>query len=249
MSHSDPLAPSRLRLCKSRSALPDDPGPGTYVVVDVMYFSTTVVELLSRGGSCVHVPLIGSDPAAFKRVNPEAVVGGEGTGDRPYTHHDFFNSPSDVSRLDLAGEPVSMTSYNGGRTVATLRTVEDATVYVASTSNARAVGHALREISGPVTLVAAGRDGDPVPEDILGALLVSRHATGAPVDAELREGYAKRLRDLRAPLSALPEHRRRDILEFVTALDSRSVVPRLDGDRLVDTTTDTEPIEQRVPAR
>jgi 2-phosphosulfolactate phosphatase len=107
-------------------------------------------------------------------------------------------------------------------------------VYVASTTNARAVGHALRETTGPITLVAAGRDGDPVPEDVLGALLVSRHATGTPVDAELRENYARRLRDLRGPLSEIPEHRRRDIAEFVTAIDSRSVVPRLDGDRLVD---------------
>lgn len=248
MSHSDPLAPSRLRLCKSRSALPDDPGPGTYVVVDVMYFSTTVVELLARGASCVHVPLAGSDPAAFKRVNPEAVVGGEGTGEAPHAHHDFFNSPSDAASLDLSGDPVSMTSHNGGRTVADLRPVDGATVYVASTSNAAAVGHALRETTEPVTLVAAGRDGEPTPEDVLGALLISRHATGTPVDAELRSNYAARLRDLRAPLSELPEHRRRDITEFVTAIDSRSAVPRLDGDRLVDDAVDTEPIVRRVPA-
>jgi 2-phosphosulfolactate phosphatase len=244
MSHPDPLAPSRLRLCESRADLPEDPGPGTYVVVDVMYFSTTVVELLARGASCVHVPLEGSDPAAFKRVNPEAVVGGEGTGDSPYAHHDFFNSPSDVAALEVAGDPASMTSYNGGRTVAALRPVADATVYVASTSNAAAVGHALRGVEGPVTLVAAGRDGDPVPEDLLGALLVSRHATGAPVDADLRSDYAERLRDLRAPLADLPEHRRRDVTEFVTAIDSRAVVPELDGDRLVDAASDAEPTER-----
>ena len=38
MSHSDPVALSRLRLHDSRASLPEDPGPGTYVVVDVMYF-------------------------------------------------------------------------------------------------------------------------------------------------------------------------------------------------------------------
>lgn len=249
MPHSDPVAPSRLRLYKSRSALPDDPGPGIYVVVDVMYFSTTVVELLAGGAACVHVPLDGCDPAAFKRANPDAVVGGEGTGERPAPHHDFFNSPSDVADLSLSGEPASMTSHNGGTTVATLRTVDDATVYVASTTNAAAIGRTLRETTGPITLVAAGRDGAPASEDVLGALLVSRHATGAPVDPALRESYAARLRELRAPLAELSDHRRQDITEFVTAIDTRSVVPELDGDRLADATDCTAPVRQPVPTR
>jgi 2-phosphosulfolactate phosphatase len=249
MSHSDPVALSRLRLHDSRASLPEDPGPGTYVVVDVMYFSTTVIELLAGGASCVHVPLEGSDPAAFKRTNPEAVVGGEGTGDAPAAGHDFFNSPSDAADLSLTGEPASMTSHNGGSTVADLRTVDGATVYVASTTNAAAVGRALRESDEPITVVAAGRDGDPVPEDLLGATLVSRHATGAPVDADLREAYAARLRDLRAPLPELPEHRRRDLTEFVAAIDSRTVVPELDGDRLVDARERTRAVGHPVPTR
>lgn len=235
MSQSAPVAPSRLSLCPTREDLPADPPAGTYVVVDVMYFSTTVVELLANDAACVHIPLAGSDPAAFKRTNPEALVGGEGTGQEPYAHHDFFNCPSFVQSLDLVGQQTSMMSFNGGRTVADLRAADDATVYVASSTNAGAVGRKLRGASGPITLVGAGCDGDVAPEDILGAMLVARHATGQPMTEKLRDAYADRLRSLRGPLEALEAHRRRDITEFVTALDSRRVVPELDGDRLVDT--------------
>ena len=234
MSQSAPVAPSRLSLCPTREDLPAEPPAGTYVVVDVLYFSTTVVELLANDAACVHIPLAGSDPAAFKRTNPEALVGGEGTGQEPYAHHDFFNCPSSVQSLDLADQQTSMMSFNGGRTVADLRAANDATVYVASSTNAAAVGHELRSATGPITLVAAGCDGAVATEDILGALLVARHATGQPMPDQLREAYADRFRSLRGPLEALEAHRRRDITEFVTALNSREVIPELDGDRLVD---------------
>jgi len=236
MSRSTPLAPSDLRVLPTRETLPENPTPGTYVVVDVMYFSTTVVELLAGGASCVHVPLARSDPTAFKRVNPEAHVGGEGTGDgRPLARYDFFNSPSDIRRLDLADTPVSMTSDNGGRTVADLRTVDDCTVLVGSTINAAAVGGALRRADGPVSLVCAGSDGANAPEDHLGARLIAHHATGNVVDTETREAFRDRLTELRGPLERLPRSRQRDIIEHVAAIDSRSIVPELDGDRLVDT--------------
>ncbi|MUV89448.1 2-phosphosulfolactate phosphatase [Halapricum sp. CBA1109] len=248
MSTTDPLAPSRIELCQSRADLSAPFHGGTYVVVDVFYFSTTVVELLAAGADCVHVPLSGSDPAAFKRVNPEALVGGEGDGHEPDAHHDFFNSPSDAHRLSLDGRPVSMTSHNGGATVADLRAA-DADVYVASTTNAAAVGRRLRSVEGPVTLVCAGRDGDETPEDTLGALLVSRYATGCPVEADLRAAYAERLREIRSPLDELPEHRRRDVTEFVAAIDSRAVVPRLDADRLRDDAETTDPVAARTPVR
>lgn len=234
MSH---CAPSSLSLCGSRAALPTSPPPGTYVVIDVLYFSTTVVELLAGGADCVHVPLAGSDPTAFRRVNPDALVGGEGTGDAPLPEHDFFNSPSDAAALSVDGRPVSMTSHNGGGTVADLRAADDCTVYVATSTNAGAVGRALRGVDGPVTLVAAGCDGAVAPEDLLGAGLVARHATGRPVD---RDAAAARLRQLRRPLAELPDHRRRDIERYVTAIDSRTVVPRLDGDRLVDAAEGTD---------
>jgi len=236
MSRSTPVAPSELEVYPTRESLPQNPPAGTYVVVDVMYFSTTVVELLAGGASCVHVPLAGSDPTAFKRVNPEAHVGGEGTGDgRPLARYDFFNSLSDTRRLDLAGRPVSMTSDNGGRTVADLRTTDGCTVLVGSTTNAAAVGSALRRADGPLALVCAGSGGAHAPEDHLGARLIAHHATGHGVDSATREAFRDRLTELRGPLDSLPRVRQRDILEYVAAIDSRSIVPELDGDRLVDT--------------
>jgi len=44
------------RVVESRGALPDRPPAGDYVVVDVMHFSTTVVELLSEGTTSFAAP-------------------------------------------------------------------------------------------------------------------------------------------------------------------------------------------------
>lgn len=247
MTRAEPVAPSRLRIAGTRAAIPASPPPATYVVVDVLYFSTTVVELLAGGADCVHVPLAGSDPAAFRRVNPGALVGGEGTGSAPHSHHDFFNSPSDVASLDAEGKPASMTSYNGGRTVAALRAVDGCDVYVASTTNAGAAGHHLRTVDGPITLVAAGCEGERAPEDLLGARLVARYAAGYPVDDALRAAVADRVLDVRPPAEQ-PEHRQRD-LAFATDVDSRAVVPRLDGDRLVDAGRAVDPRPDRIATR
>jgi len=232
MTGADTVSPSRLRVTETREALPESPPPGTYVVVDVLYFSTTVVELLSGGADCVHVPLAGSDPAAFRRVNPEALVGGEGTGEEPQESHDFFNSPSDVADLDVEGRPASMISDNGGRTVASLRGADNCDVLVGSTTNAGAVGRHLRTVEGPITLVAAGCEAERAPEDLLGARLIARYARGHPVTDTHRSTVADRLLEIRPPADQ-PEHRRLD-LGFATDVDSRSVVPELDGDRLVD---------------
>ncbi|MDY7082503.1 MAG: 2-phosphosulfolactate phosphatase, partial [Halobacteria archaeon] len=59
--------------------IPDDPPAGNYVVVDVMYFSTTVVELLDNGAEYVHVAEEKEATLDYRREFPAAKIGGHRT--------------------------------------------------------------------------------------------------------------------------------------------------------------------------
>lgn len=224
------------RVIPSRWRIPSDPAPGNYVVVDVTHFSTTVVELLRRGAEYVHVTEERGDEFDFQADHPRALIGGgSGPEYEPTDGYDFFNSPSYVQSVDVVGRPTAMTSTNGGAAVTDLKGAEGATVYVGSTTNAAALGAHLRQRDEPTYVVAAGSKRKPAPEDVVGALLVRRHVENDPPSAaELAtfetivtaaKGRKYREKD---------EVRQRDLLEYCTEFDCRSVVPKLDGDRLVD---------------
>ena len=220
--------------------LPANPPPGNYVVIDVMYFSTTVVELLGNGASCVHVTDERGDEFDFRAENPRARIGGATLPDyTPAEGYDFFNSPSYVQSVDVAGRPVSMTSTNGGRAVTNLResSGDDVNVYVGTTTNASAVARHLRADDAPTYLVSAGTEGDRAAEDDVGALLVDRYLDDAPPTAAELESYCDVLEVARGP-NYVDKHevRRADVMDYVLAINSRSAVPKLVDDRLVDVT-------------
>ena len=217
--------------------LPTDPPPGNYVILDIMYFSTTVVELLENGASCVHVTDERGEEFDFRADNPRARIGGPTLPDyTPAERYDFFNSPSYVQSVDVAGRPVSMTSTNGGRAVATLRERggDDVHVYVGTTTNAAALARHLPD-DEPTYLVSAGTKGERAVEDDVGALLVDRYLDGSPPTAAERESYCDVLEVARGP-NYVDKHevRRADVMDHVLAINGRSAVPRLVGDRLVD---------------
>jgi 2-phosphosulfolactate phosphatase len=229
------------RLFERTEALPADPVPGHYVVVDVLNFSTTVVELLASGAELVHVPDERGGQVAYKRANPDAKIGGEDAPDEePTGQYDFVNSPTDVRGLDVAGRPVSLTSLNGGRTVTTLRNT-DATldVYVGSTTNAAALAGYLRRREGPVFLVGAGSSGEVAVEDLIGASLIDRYLDDVPPGRgeldRLREHVRIAKERRYGDSSAIPET---DVRDYAMNFDSRSVVPKLVGDSLVDVAAD-----------
>jgi 2-phosphosulfolactate phosphatase len=226
------------RLIERCEDIPASPPPGDYVVVDTLHFSNTVIELLQRGAAHVHVTDERGEEFAYREANPGAVIGGSSTDDyRPAEGYDFFNSPSFVQRLDVAGRPVSMTSSNGGRAVARLRAAggDGVTVYVGSPMNAAALGRHLRERGRDVHLVSSGSKGEVAPEDHVGATLVSRYLDGLPPAETELELFRRELRRAKG-LEYVERHeiRRRDVLEYAMNLNSRSVLPRLDGDALYD---------------
>lgn len=233
------------RLFESRTRVPSDPPPGNYVVIDVTYFSTTVVELLANGARCVHVTDQRGEEFAYRDAHPDAVIGGDSTATyEPTEGYDFFNSPSYVQSVDVAGRPVSMTSTNGGRAVSTLRQSggDDVDVYVGTTTNAAAVARHLRADDAPTYLVSAGTEGDRAAEDHVGAALVDRYLDGAPPTTDELEAYCDTLEVARGP-DYVDKHevRRADVMDYVLAVNSRSAVPKLVGDRLVDATRGDTP--------
>jgi len=223
------------RLFERCEAVPADPPPGNYVVVDTMHFSNTVIELLANGAEHVHITDERGQEFAYREANPRAVLGGSSTDAyEPAAGYDFFNSPSYVQDVDVAGRPVSMTSSNGGRAVTRLRDAPDVEVYVGSTMNAAAVADRLRG-AGETYLVSAGSRGEIAVEDLVGATLIGRRLDGHPVSAVERELFRRQLRTAKGPgYVDTHELRRRDVIEYAMAIDSREVVPRLEGATLVD---------------
>lgn len=237
MSVAEPAA-AGATILESRTQIPADPPTGDYVVVDVTHFSTTVAELLGNGATAVHITEArGDEPAVRDRV-PGTLIGGDNTpAFEPEPGYDFFNSPSYVQRLDVDGHPTAMTSTNGGAAVTTLkhRVDADSAVYVGGYTNAAAVGAHLRERAVPTYLVAAGSEGDPATDDVLGAVLIDRYLRGDPPTERERRQFQTLLVTAKGPEYGTDhEGRARDLHEYATAIDSRGVVPRLEGSKLVD---------------
>jgi 2-phosphosulfolactate phosphatase len=228
------------RLIPGRDDIPGIPEPGDYVVIDVTHFSTTVAELLGMGATCVHVTDERGDEFAFRESNPEALIGGGKTDEyEPHEGYDFFNSPSYVQELPVEGRPTSMTSKNGGAAVARLRRRggDDVEVFVGGYTNARAVAAHLRERDQPIHLVSCGSGGEPTMDDLLGAVVIDRYLRGRPPSEGERERFAAMLETSKGPnYTDKHETRRLDLNRYATEIDSRDVVPVLDGDRLVDAT-------------
>lgn len=207
-----------------------------YVVVDTLYFSTTVVELLANGAEYVRVTDRDGDGLANDRGAPAALIGSDRmSGFEPADGYDFFNSPSYVQDLDLDGRPVVMTSTNGGRAVDALRDAEGVTVYVGGPTNAGALAAHLGGTAPTPYLVSAGSRGFVAPEDHIGASIVGRRLAGEAIPDRDLDRFRRGI-ELAKGRQYKYSHpiRKRDVEDFATAIDTRAVVPRLEGDRLVD---------------
>ena len=215
--------------------LPADPPPGDYVVVDVLYFTSTVVELLAEGADHVYVTEERGDEFGYRERHPDAVLGGgrkSGTGE-PADGYDLHNSPHLAWDLDVAERPVAMRSVNGAKAID--RAVEaDLNAFVASTTNAAAVANHLAERDRATYIVAAGSGGEPVVEDDIGAVALDRNLSGEPLSGVEQGVLAEQLAVARGHEYADERPWRRPDLELVQRFDSRAVVPRLEERQVVD---------------
>ncbi|AQL42918.1 hypothetical protein BV210_09405 [Halorientalis sp. IM1011] len=206
-----------------------EPAPeATFVVVDVIISSTSVVRLLEAGARYVR-PFADVDAArAFKADTENALLVGE-QGGQPVDGFDCSPLPSLIAERDFDDRPVGILTSNGTRAVH--RIGDDADVLIGSTVNAAAVADHLCERDGDVWLVAAGRQGDRTPEDSAGVELIRRHYadetaafTSDDLAAQVREsGTAEWLQGLGFE----------NEVEDLCAFDTSDVVPRLRDGRFV----------------
>jgi 2-phosphosulfolactate phosphatase len=157
------------------SRLEDVPDPvpdAVFVVVDVIISSTSIVRLLEAGASSVR-PFADADTArAFGEQTDGAVLVGE-QGGQPVDGFDCSPLPSLIATQDFTGRPVGILTSNGTRAVHHIGPGRE--IVIGSTINARAVSNFLREQERDVWLVAAGRQGEVVPEDTAGVELIEHH--------------------------------------------------------------------------
>ncbi|SFL23691.1 2-phosphosulfolactate phosphatase [Halogranum rubrum] len=229
------------RVIERCEEIPENPAPGDYVVIDVIFFSTTVVELFEHGATSLHVVDEKPQTLEHKAENPQVVAGGERTEEFTAAgDYDFFNSPSYIQNLDVTDRPAYMTSSNGGRAVNALleSNPDDVDLFIGSTTNARALADHLRgrDDDRPTYLVSAGSKGDVATEDHIGATLIGRHLAGHPPTDVEREIFRQHLPTAKGEAYFTDAHptRRSDLTEYITAFSERTVVPKLEDGAFVD---------------
>lgn len=202
--------------------IPEPVPDGMYVVVDVIISSTSIIRLLEEGARYVR-PF--ADPVSaleFKERTADAVLVGEDGGD-PIDGFDLSPLPSIIRDADLKGCPVGIRTSNGTRAME--RIGSDDGIYVGSTINAAATARELAESEEDVWIVAAGRQGNPIAEDIAGARLIHNHLDGSnePTTDQLRE-------QVRTSVTAdwLRQIGFESELEALLSFDSTDTVPRLE---------------------
>jgi 2-phosphosulfolactate phosphatase len=229
---ADPAPPGAdptVRRVDRQEDLPDPtPGGGdvAFVVVDVIISSTTVVRLLEAGASSVR-PFADADAARQFKAETDAFLVGE-QGGESVAGFDGSPLPSLVADYPVEGRPVGLLSSNGTRAMD--RIGHDRDIYVGSTVNAAAVADAVADHEA-AWLVAAGRQGEVVGEDVAGVDCIVGHLDGSPPDAD----------DLAATIRGTPtaewlcgmgfDHEIDALCEF----DSTDVVPRLRDGAFVPT--------------
>ncbi|MXR51244.1 hypothetical protein GRX03_06455 [Halovenus sp. WSH3] len=204
-----------------------DPTPSVeFAVVDVIISSTSIIRLLEQGAAYVR-PF--SDPEAalsFKQREDAVLVGEDGGG--AIEGFDLSPLPSIIADADIEGRPVGIRTTNGTRAMERVGFPDG--LVVGSTINAAAVAEELAGRQRDAMIVAAGRQGEPVPEDTVGAELIEARYTGVDVDEEhLRE----RVRDC-STAEWLREIGYGNELDDLLAFDSTTVVPTLEDGRFVD---------------
>ena len=140
------------------------------VAVDVLRATSTIVVALERGAKEV-IPCAEVAEAETFRGQPGILLAGERKGEM-IPGFDFTNSPDDLSREELSGKCIVLTTSDGTRLITQASDAE--VVFAASTLNHEAVAAAILEFGGNWALIGAGSSGDFRPEDKVGCALVGK---------------------------------------------------------------------------
>jgi len=206
------------------------------VVIDILRATTTIVEMLTHGASCV-VPVASVDGARIiAQDRPDALLCGERSGTPPEGFH-CGNSPLEYTPELMAGKACVISTTNGTRA---LHMCDHAhRVLIGSITNTQSLCAVLADDARDVALVCSGTDGQVSLEDCIGAgLIIEQLGYSATDNAALMmhaaRGAIERFGGVRYAIES-SFHSKRLIelgfgadVEFASRLDSRSMVPEFD---------------------
>jgi 2-phosphosulfolactate phosphatase len=175
---------------------------GIVVIIDVFRASNTILMLLARGASSVIPVLTVEEARNLKEMYPDYMLAGERKGIK-LPGFDAGNSPWEVSRMNLQGKHVILTT--SGCTQAIWHAKRAESIVVGSFGNTDALVRMLRDQNPPlVTWLAVGTEAvSRATEDELCALYLKGILEGDSPDADsmktkiLSGEGAERLRRLR----------------------------------------------------
>jgi 2-phosphosulfolactate phosphatase len=126
------------------------------VVIDVIRATSTIVVALGNGARGVR-PVAGIDEAfAMKEKNPEALLAGE-RGGQALPGFDLGNSPREMTREQVGGREMILTTTNGTQALAACRGARE--IVTASFLNFTAVVERMRSVGPPWIILCAGYEG------------------------------------------------------------------------------------------
>lgn len=140
------------------------------VAIDVLRATSTIVVALFQHAKEI-IPCAEVDEAIAFRKNPNTILAGERKGEI-IPGFDYTNSPLDMSRVNLDGKSLVLTTSDGTRLITNASRAER--VLISSTLNYEIIAQAILGIGGDWALIGAGSGGDFRPEDKVGCALVGK---------------------------------------------------------------------------
>ncbi len=150
-----------------RLLLPADWVDRSVVVFDVLRATSSITAALAAGVAEIRV--FGSTAEAEAAANgfegPRLLCGESNC--LPPAGFDLGNSPGDFSLTEHAGRTMFLSTTNGTRAIVAARAAP--VMLIGCLLNSFAVATQLLRIGRDVTLLCSGTDGEPAPEDAIGA--------------------------------------------------------------------------------
>jgi 2-phosphosulfolactate phosphatase len=209
----------------------EDMPEATYIIIDTMYFSSTVIELFSRGLETMS--LHRTHEEVRNQENVDLKIGEGRNRDRMKNGMQMVNSPSFAAEHYAGEKSAAMMSNNGANaTLNVIEGTENARILVGSTTNASAVAEKVQD-DKDVHLVSSGADGVHRAEDHIAAYIISQE-----IQHELDESeheMLKKMIDITGELeyeNGVPERRRKDI-EILKKINERKAIPEYDREEQV----------------
>lgn len=139
------------------------------VVVDVLRATSTIIVILAQGTEEI-IPCAEIEEAKSYKKNENTLLVGERHSEI-IPGFDFTNSPSDLSKENLTGKLIAITTSTGTRVIS--ESIGARNILIGSTLNAKAVAHKMSTIKGKWVVIGAGTRGDFRPEDKVGCAIIA----------------------------------------------------------------------------